>query len=327
MVVQEVQPQPGARDCFVHVEEAGVPYLAELFWWDSQGRWLLLATSNVVMTPPDMVSPDETVEWARPPHPPAAAAKPVSEQGLERGPLPSPLIEQPPAPQGCAVAPGVLSISEKLSREVPEKVFQSGLLAAAAEAESGPRVSIAAPGPSHPQPGKRERVAVFVEPSPSLASAMVEQHPSSAELARQGGDRVGRIDFAAPGLELGPGEVLSISPISSLEMPEAVGPGLPGQERGFWFKVNAELTIYGSTEQDAHLFIGNRPVPLRADGSFSFRFALPDGVYSLPIEAWSAGGAESRQAEMVFSRLTRTKGEVAAHPHPPGLRPPAPESL
>ena len=60
--------------------------------------------------------------------------------------------------------------------------------------------------------------------------------------------------------------------------------------KGFWFNVNAELIIYGATEPDAKVTLGGHEIKLRSDGTFSFRFALPDGKYDLPAVAVSADG-------------------------------------
>jgi hypothetical protein len=94
------------------------------------------------------------------------------------------------------------------------------------------------------------------------------------------------------------------------------------RQRGFWFNVNAELIIYGSTEPDATVTIGERTIKLRPDGSFSFRFALPDGKYSLPAAAHSADGEETREAHLQFGRSTGYKGEVGEHPQDKQLKPP-----
>src|SRR6185436_14436777 len=109
---------------------------------------------------------------------------------------------------------------------------------------------------------------------------------------------------------------------SSLEL----AAGAPAR-KGFWFKINAELIIYGSTEPDAHVLIGGRPIRLRADGSFSYRFALPDGAYELPVIAIANDGHDGRAAELRFSRATRYSGEVGAHPQDTALKPPAAENL
>lgn len=94
------------------------------------------------------------------------------------------------------------------------------------------------------------------------------------------------------------------------------------RRKGFWFNVNAELIIYGATEADATVTIGGRTIKLRPDGSFSYRFSLPDGKYDLPAIATSADGTDSRSAELKFSRDTQYHGDVKAHPQDPALKPP-----
>ncbi|HEV2454624.1 MAG TPA: DUF4912 domain-containing protein, partial [Verrucomicrobiae bacterium] len=115
--------------------------------------------------------------------------------------------------------------------------------------------------------------------------------------------------------------------VSSLGISSFSSPfgGMPA--KGFWFNVNAELIIYGATEPDAKVTIGGHQIKLRQDGSFSFRFALPDGNYDLPALAVSADGADSRAADLKFSRNTQYMGEVGAHPQDPALKAPSPENL
>jgi hypothetical protein len=99
------------------------------------------------------------------------------------------------------------------------------------------------------------------------------------------------------------------------------------RRRGFWFNVNAELIIYGATEPDAKVTIGERRIKLRPDGSFSFRFALPDGEYPLPAAAESADGEETLEARLEFRRSTRYRGDVGAHPQDKNLKPPLVSSV
>jgi hypothetical protein len=99
------------------------------------------------------------------------------------------------------------------------------------------------------------------------------------------------------------------------------------QSKGFWFNVNAELIIYGATEPDAKVTLGGHEIKLRPDGSFSYRFALPDGKYDLPAVAVSADGTDARAADLKFSRETEYLGNVGAHPQDPSLEPPLPENL
>jgi uncharacterized protein len=99
------------------------------------------------------------------------------------------------------------------------------------------------------------------------------------------------------------------------------------RRRGFWFNVNAELIIYGATEPDARVTIAGREIKLRPDGTFSYRFALPDGTYDLPATATSADGDDTRRAALEFSRRSEYVGDVGAHPQDPGLKAPSPENL
>ena len=99
------------------------------------------------------------------------------------------------------------------------------------------------------------------------------------------------------------------------------------RKKGFWFNVNAELIIYGATEADATVTIGGRKIQLRPDGSFSYRFSLPDGEYALPAVATSADGTDSRSAALKFSRDTQYRGDVKAHPQDPALRIPSPANV
>ena len=99
------------------------------------------------------------------------------------------------------------------------------------------------------------------------------------------------------------------------------------RKKGFWFNVNAELIIYGATEADATVTIGGRKIQLRPDGSFSYRFSLPDGQYALPAVATSADGTDSRTAALKFSRDTQYRGDVKAHPQDPALKIPSPANV
>ncbi len=90
----------------------------------------------------------------------------------------------------------------------------------------------------------------------------------------------------------------------------------------FRFEINAELIVYGATEPDANVTIGGRPIKLRPDGTFSYRFALPDGSYPLSVVAMSPDNSDCRSAELTCSRKTEYRGEVGVHPQDPALREP-----
>jgi uncharacterized protein len=114
---------------------------------------------------------------------------------------------------------------------------------------------------------------------------------------------------------------LPTSPIGAVSSVSSPFGGVE-QRKGFWFNVNAELILYGATEPDARVTIGGRLIKLRPDGTFSYRFALPDGAYELPAVAVSSDQTDGRAAELKFSRNTEYRGDVGAHPQDPQLKPP-----
>jgi hypothetical protein len=103
--------------------------------------------------------------------------------------------------------------------------------------------------------------------------------------------------------------------------------GGPPGEKGFWFNVNVELVIYGATERDATVTIGGRKIALRPDGTFSVRFALPDGHHELAVLAVSADETDVRVAELKFDRATQLAGDVGTHPEDPALDVPGKENV
>ncbi|MCX6903545.1 MAG: hypothetical protein NTW03_08715 [Verrucomicrobia bacterium] len=148
----------------------------------------------------------------------------------------------------------------------------------------------------------------------------------------------GSLDSAAligPSRLEGPGGAVApelSSPLAEDQAPPGISslsaiPPEGAPPRSFWFNLNAELIIYGATEPDAVVTLGGRQIKLRPDGSFSCRFALPDGIFSLAAEAASADGQDKRRAELGFSRATRYQAEVQKHPQDPSLQPPPEQNL
>jgi len=152
--------------------------------------------------------------------------------------------------------------------------------------------------------------AVMLDPARRIWIGSLEVTELVRRQLEQGVSSIGAGQFGLPSP--------TSAAISSVSSPA----GRPEGRRGFWFNVNAELIIYGSTEPDAAVTIGGRQIQLRRDGSFSFRFALPDGQYELPLEARSADAVETRSAELKFSRASKYQGGVAAHPQDKELQPP-----
>ena len=75
-------------------------------------------------------------------------------------------------------------------------------------------------------------------------------------------------------------------------------------ERKFWLVVNCELIVYGATEPDAKVTIQGKEINLRPDGTFSLRFALPDGKQTIACEALSKDGIDCRRITPIITRKT-----------------------
>jgi uncharacterized protein len=85
--------------------------------------------------------------------------------------------------------------------------------------------------------------------------------------------------------------------------------------RQFWLVADAELIVYGATEPDATVTIGDRKIKLNSDGTFRFQMSFQDGVIDYPIKAVAIDGEQTRSIHMNFeretpSRNTNTKAEA-----------------
>jgi hypothetical protein len=78
-----------------------------------------------------------------------------------------------------------------------------------------------------------------------------------------------------------------------------------GKSRKFWFKLDAELIVYGATEPNARVTLQGEPVKLRPDGTFTMRFSLPDARQILPAVAVSPDGVEERTIVLAVERNTK----------------------
>jgi uncharacterized protein len=78
-----------------------------------------------------------------------------------------------------------------------------------------------------------------------------------------------------------------------------------GKQRKFWFQLDAELIVYGSTEPHAKVTVQGEPIKLRSDGTFTMRFSLPDSRQIVPAVAASADGIEERTIVLAIERNTK----------------------
>jgi len=80
-------------------------------------------------------------------------------------------------------------------------------------------------------------------------------------------------------------------------------------ENKFWLVADCELILYGATAPDAFMTVAGRKVNLNPDGTFSMRFAFPDGWMNLPVKAFSKDETDSREIAIKVTRTTTTDGK------------------
>jgi hypothetical protein len=298
----EIHVHPESRHWFAHVERAGNSYAAELGYYSALGKWTRVANSSGTITPPDAASSESDAEFATIPFEfPFAKLMQIIEEAVRDN------------------VPLAVAIEELRRHGHPDlpRFSSSGFSSIA------PAPSSASPGPKRvwtPEQEKALARVINIDQTRRIWMGSLEiTELIRRRLAHEVTSPVNA--FGAPGLAAPAGP----SGISSVTSPfGGAGGALP---KGFWFNVNAELIIYGATEPNAKVTLGGHEIKLRSDGTFSFRFSLPDGKYDLPAVAVSADGTDGRAAELKFSRSTEYLGDVGATPQDPALKPPLTDSL
>ena len=82
------------------------------------------------------------------------------------------------------------------------------------------------------------------------------------------------------------------------------------KHRKFSFDVDAEMIVYGSADEDAHITLGGEPVALRPDGTFTVRMSLPDRRQVLPVVCCSSDGIEQQTIVLAVERNTKVMEPV-----------------
>ncbi|MFH1867644.1 MAG: DUF4912 domain-containing protein [Candidatus Omnitrophota bacterium] len=80
------------------------------------------------------------------------------------------------------------------------------------------------------------------------------------------------------------------------------------KERKFFFNIGCELIVYGRTEPDAEVWLGDKKIKLYKDGTFSLRLSLPDGKIPLEFVAISKDKIQRRAIRTSVERA-ETKTE------------------
>jgi len=287
----EIHVHPESRHWFAHVDCAGSSYAAELGYYSALGKWTRVASSSSTVTPPDAAASESDTEFATIPFEfPFARLMQIIEDAVRDN---TPLAQ---------------AIEELRRHGHPD-------LPRFAHSIHSP---VTVPGPTRqwtPQQEQALAKIINIDETRRVWMGSLEiTELIRRRLAHEVTSPVNAFSASSPGLASSP-----TSPFG--------GGASASAEKGFWFNVNAELIIYGATEPNAKVTLGGHEIKLRSDGTFSFRFALPDGKYDLPAVAVSADGTDGRAAELKFSRETQYLGDVGATPQDPALQPPLADNL
>ena len=71
-----------------------------------------------------------------------------------------------------------------------------------------------------------------------------------------------------------------------------------------WFKVETDLIIHGTVTPDAELIIQGEAAPVRPDGTFSFRFTLPEGRQVIPVRVVTPNGRREYTITPIVEKKT-----------------------
>ncbi len=300
----EIHVHPESRHWFAHVERAGHSYSAELGYYSGLGKWMRVGISSATITPPDAASKEDAAEFATIPFEiPFARLIQIIEDAVQNN---TPLAQ---------------AIEELRRHGHPDLPKLSAFAAVAPPPPFGnfPAAAVAAPGPTRawtPQQEQALAQIINIDQSRRIWMGSLE----ITELIRR---RLAQ-DVASPTTAFG---ISSPGIASSPTSPFGSATASAENSKGFWFNVNAELIIYGATEPGAKVTLGGHEIKLRSDGTFSYRFALPDGKYDLPAVAVSASGDDARAADLKFIRETQYLGDVGATPQDPSLKTPLPDNV
>ena len=318
-VVTEVPVHQESRHWFVNVSGGATRYVAE-YGYQANGGWHEIASSGPAASPKAVPNPSEPVRFA-------TLQFPIAEPPVITGPgvpnaVGTELRSPRQAPKGLAATGGLIPefplpppltrVSAQAASELPAQA--TGLQKGAQSHQPSLRSQPPTAGPATALP-----LAPATKTEWSLAQEQALSELIRWSLVRH--ERVSSEEIAQVLIgefERGPLTTVGEAPPALAVAPQlamssfGLGEMIP-ERRGFWLNVNAELVIYGATEPDAKVTLGGQAIQLRPDGTFSHRFALPDGSYDLSVSATSAQG-DMRQAEFDFHRATRYTGQVGVGP-------------
>jgi hypothetical protein len=320
----DVDLSADATSAYVDVPRANRGYRVDVGLITAQMLFFPLASSNTVITPRDNASRNTTETWAEPP---AAGAPMASEQPIggvghanaepvvgAGNPNGEPAVGA--GSPGGDPAVGVGSANGELATGAARTTVDPSASGASGAPRSRRSKATAGKRPDGHAPADGSGVGLAGDSGAGLAGqsdAAVVQTGGPKQEAPGGGSNAGD-SGAGLGSELDSAAASGrgLAPAGPGIPPGPTGPDEEGPSPGsivrrpkpFHFVVHTELVVYGAAEPGATVTLQGLPVPLRADGTFSLRFQLPDGEQVLRAVAVSPDGNVERVITPVVTRRT-----------------------
>jgi hypothetical protein len=286
---------PEAGNWLIQIPRIDRDWQAEMGYIGRTGRFVSIVASNRLSSPYTEPEP-EPVAQPEPPTPELVAEIPevaaIAPAAVVATPVSAPAIA------GSAAGPDELIYETITSPVLPEGY---------APAPYPVLETLPPPWPVlPPDPGALDEM-----PQPPLAGrSNAALEPSGASEWRL---RPPEAEQPAPAVAPVPGGASEFGPQQAFAQPGSQPFGAPfgagyrpaeAVGKDFWLWVKTELIIFGATEPDARVTLQGLPITLRSDGTFTARFALPDGEIELPVRAVNADGDLELQIKPIVTRRT-----------------------
>jgi hypothetical protein len=133
----------------------------------------------------------------------------------------------------------------------------------------------------------------------------VDEHWASVQAQFERIYAAGRPDHSSISSASAPLEDRLSRPLESAPWANFVLGTSGGRRKSFWFDLDAELIVHGSTRPASRVTLQGERVALRPDGTFTMRFRLPDKRLIIPATAASPEGCEERTIVLAVERNTK----------------------
>ncbi|MGB0560420.1 MAG: DUF4912 domain-containing protein [Spirulinaceae cyanobacterium] len=314
--VQEYPCDELARDWYIPIPISDRDYFVEIGYRTADGRWLMLAKSEIVRVPP--VYPSDwiddqfvTVSWDQPLVGASVHQLPHSHQESLEDEMRRRMRELETAAAAKRQA-GSLMYVHGPEETLSSYVFPSGIGRwASGMGMSGAGGQMSGAGMSG-MGGQMSGMGMSTYGAAGMSGAGGQMSGAGMNMSGVGMSGMGMQQMSGAGMMSGIGMNMSGIGMSGVGFSASAPPIRP---RKFWLVADAELIVYGATEPDATVTIGGRPIKLNPDGTFRFQMSFQDGEIDYPIMAVAADGEQTRAIHMNFeretpSRQTNTKDEA-----------------